>query len=316
MTITVGVAPTGVGSRLHQAVLVGLPNVRIRQLRLPRIKPGHFLVPSDWAAIAQELRDLDLFIVATPPHCQVQHAEYLLRTGIPVLIEKPAGMSASQAERLGSVADAIGIDCRVNYQLRFDPLVQRARDLVARSETASVQMTCTSSARRSRDGKPAWYWEPISGGGVWFSLLSHLVDLAHYLGLQLAEPRVMHVIPLSGPFRGIDALTVHAYSGHVSVTLTADAVAEETAFKLRVADHTTTTTFDLMNGEIVPHGGVAIVHDRRPHGPWHAAFDCCTRRVFSDEKIVLSGCGTLYDAVANHRIIAAVKQDLCSDPPL
>jgi predicted dehydrogenase len=282
--------------RLHYPVLTERVGVTVWRVKLPWIEPGQRIVRGDWNAVLPSLAGLDLFIVGTPPHCQTQHVEALLLAGVPVLCEKPAGMDVAQAQRLATIADAAGTECRVNYQLRFHPAVQQACDLLRTETAASVQVTCTSGARLTRSGKPGWYWQPESGGGVWFSLLSHLIDLAHYLGLEPTEPEVTRAAPTAGPSRGIDALEVQARcQDGTELALTADAVADETTLIVRISSATKTSEINLASGNTTP---------------WRVAFTHCAHQLVGERGINLAGCATLEDAMNVHRVVQATRDRL------
>ena len=311
MTVTVGVAPGGVGARLHYRVLAERPYVSVRQVRLPRIEHDQDATPCSWRDVLRRVEDFGLFVVGTPPHCHLDHAEHLIRAGVLVLCEKPAGMNAGQARRIAAVASGAGVDCRVNYQLRFDPLMQTARGMISQERPDSVEITCTSGARMTRSGKPAWYWQPDAGGGVWFSLLSHLIDLAHYLGLTITEPEVTRAVPGTGPMHGIDAITIQARplkGGRL--TLTADALGGNSTLTVSLRGAAGATGFDLIRGTVNRSGEPAAACDPRPAGPWHAAFGHCADDVLSPHQINLAQCATLQDAVNVHLAVEAIRTQL------
>jgi predicted dehydrogenase len=178
VSVTIGVAPSGVGARLHLPALTGRPGVTVRPVSLPRIDSRR---PELLPGANVELDGLDLFIVGTPPYCHLRHSELLLRAGIPLICEKPAGLNVAQALQIATLASRMNTECRVNFQLRFHPIVRQARQVACTRIPDEINITCTSSARRDKSGKPTWYWQQALGGGVWFSLLPHLIDLAYFL---------------------------------------------------------------------------------------------------------------------------------------
>lgn len=277
MSITVGVAPnvSGVGARLHQSVLREHPAFDVRVIRLPWINPGQSIEQAGWDQFLPSLDGLDLFVVGTPPYCQVQHAEALLQSGVPVLCEKPAGMDELQTRNITGIANYANLDCRVNYQLRFHPLVERARNLVRMGTPRSVHIRCTLDARRVRSGKPDWYWQPGVGGGVWFSLLSHLIDLAHFLGFEIIDPIVTSSYPSTGPWCGMDALTIRSSSHGIGLVITADALSDFTKLTVGIRTASGVTELDLSES----NGAT----------PWRTAFARCARCIAGQDRIDLTG---------------------------
>jgi predicted dehydrogenase len=298
MTVTIGVAPTGVGARLHIPGLRQRPDVAIRPVRLPHVDIP--VAPLRWDT-QTALDGLDLFILATPPYCHVRHADLLLRVGVPVICEKPAGLNAAEARQIADCAEQSGAECRVNFQLRFHPLVRRARTLAAAEPPREIAITCSSSARSSRSGRPAWYWQREAGGGVWFSLLPHLVDLAYHLGVQPLEVTVTRALPTAGPDRGIDAITVHALcQDERRLTLTADPLADATRLAISFRD---TPGRELAVFDLTADGA----------NPWLTAFSACADAiVLGGYSVDLNGCATLQDAARAHEVIRAVRVSITS----
>ena len=292
MSVTIGVAPGGVGARLHIPALAGRRRVIVRPVPLPRIDPRR---PEVLPGANVELDGLDLFIVGTPPYCHLRHSELLLRAGVPVICEKPAGLDAAQALRIAAQASRVNTECRVNFQLRFHPVVRQARQVARTWIPDEIDITCTSSARRDKSGKPAWYWQQASGGGVWFSLLPHLIDLAYFLGAQPQTLAVTRAVPASGPDSGIDALTVRARCRDKrNLTLTADPLAATSGLTIRFRNASGSEgLFDLT---------------ATGSNPWLTAFMACADTMLSGTSPPdLSECATLHAAVRTHQVIRTIR---------
>lgn len=71
--------------------------------------------------------DVDAVVVATPPQVSVNVAGLALLRGLPVLVEKPAGLSLADAERLAHVERETGGMVLVGHQHLFSTGVERLR---------------------------------------------------------------------------------------------------------------------------------------------------------------------------------------------
>ncbi len=133
----------------------------------------------------------EVVIVATVHDRLAELAERALAAGAHVLVEKPAGVSSAQIERL--------IECqrrlRAPGQGRLQPPLpsgSRARRR-RRSTAGATASCCTCAARYGHGGRPGyereWRADPArSGGGELVDQGMHLLDLSHWL----AGPLPLH----------------------------------------------------------------------------------------------------------------------------
>ncbi|XVS64347.1 Gfo/Idh/MocA family protein [Actinosynnema sp. CA-299493] len=299
--VRIGVFPTGVGKRLHRRILAKMDGVTVVPVHLPRLR-ADLVSAVDWRLPADEA-PLDLCIVGSPPFCHVSHASTLIRHGISVLCEKPVGVSSEEATRLLELSKHLSVECAVNYQLRFHPLAQAALRQISAHDVRSVEIVCESPARTSRKGLPAWYWRTDLGGGVWFSLMSHLIDLCQFFGLKIADVKVKSASPSVGRHRGIDALTVTANCVQdILVTIVAGGLAEESQFSVRVTTAQGSAMYDFLSD-----GDIHFTDE----SPWQVGFRSCMESVLSNNgSLIEAGCAPVSDAVAVHRVIQAVRLSL------
>lgn len=140
------------------------------------------LVPETRLSSISELISLqpDLVIVATPHDIAVPISEELLWDGADVLLEKPLGRSAAEADRLARSARASGRTLHVGMNYRFFAGVRALLEDVRRGrfgELVSCRMTLGHGG--SPGDETTWKLDPVrAGGGCLIDPGIHLFDLA------------------------------------------------------------------------------------------------------------------------------------------
>jgi predicted dehydrogenase len=136
-------------------------------------------------ATAQELLLLepDVVIVATVHDQLAGLAELALMSGAHVLVEKPAGVSTAQIERLIECQRSAGRLVKVGFNHRFHPGIARAVQEVHSGRHGELMHL---RARYGHGGRPGydreWRVEPArSGGGELIDQGMHLLDLSNWL---------------------------------------------------------------------------------------------------------------------------------------
>jgi predicted dehydrogenase len=136
-------------------------------------------------ATPQELLALapDVVVVATVHDQLAALSELALMSGAHVLVEKPAGVSTAQIERLIECASAAQRQVKVGFNHRFHPGIARAAQEVHSGRHGELMHL---RARYGHGGRPGydreWRVEPArSGGGELIDQGMHLLDLSNWL---------------------------------------------------------------------------------------------------------------------------------------
>ncbi len=137
--------------------------------------------------------DVDAVYVATPP---LQHEAYTieaLRAGKPVYVEKPMAIDAGAAQRMTQAAKESGVKLCVAHYRRQQPLFLKIKSLLqegAIGEPRLVNLQCFQPHQHPMITKTedAWRYDPaVSGGGLFFDLAPHQLDLMLYFFGQPQE---------------------------------------------------------------------------------------------------------------------------------
>ena len=129
-------------------------------------------------------------VVATTHDQLAGIALHAMRAGAHVLVEKPAGISTAQIDRLIECQQASGRLVKVGFNHRFHPGIARAHEEVHSGRHGELMHL---RARYGHGGRPGyaqeWRADPRrSGGGELIDQGMHLLDLSHWL----AGPLPLH----------------------------------------------------------------------------------------------------------------------------
>ena len=182
----------GIANGVHIAELLNVPECKItaicdvdsKAIEKTKAKIGDVLCFTDYKELI-ECDEEDAVEVCTPNHLHVEIAEYAVRRGKPINVEKPLGLCVEECERLGkAIADskAINMMCFSN---RFKPAVRWAKDMIDKGLigdilTLNVEYSKSSAFWQGR--RLDWrFVKKYAGTGVLGDLGVHLIDMAQLL---------------------------------------------------------------------------------------------------------------------------------------
>jgi predicted dehydrogenase len=144
-------------------------------------------VPKAYASLEELLADdrVAAVHVTSPNDLHLGQAEAALRAGKHVICEKPLAMTADESARLVALAAETGLVNATNFNIRFYPLNQHARSLIADRGLGEVRLV---TGRYFQDWlllESDWNWrlQPDRGGALRAvgDIGSHWLDLMTYV---------------------------------------------------------------------------------------------------------------------------------------
>ena len=141
----------------------------------------------DWREMfAQE--QLDAISVCTPPNVHREISVAALEAGIPVLCEKPMTTTLADAEAIAQAAESTGTLFFIGHCHRFQPQIQKLRELIDAGELGAVRMFRTRIGFHFLRAESSWFTDAeISGGGILIDTHVHSVDIFRYLCGEVEE---------------------------------------------------------------------------------------------------------------------------------
>jgi predicted dehydrogenase len=140
-----------------------------------------------YASLDEILSDPTVHVVhvTSPNHLHVPQASAILEAGKHVVCEKPLAMTASESAALVERAEASGLVNAVNFNIRFYPLHQHVREIVAAGDLGDVRFVTGHYFQDWLLLDTDWNWrlEPDKGGALRAvgDIGSHWLDLMAFV---------------------------------------------------------------------------------------------------------------------------------------
>lgn len=121
----------------------------------------------------------DAAIVATPTATHLEIAGQLIAAGVPVLCEKPCGISVAEVAELERLAVASGVEVAPGYWRRHLPELRRLAAEIAAGELGELSMLLCQQWDEAPP--PPAFRDPLSSGGIVVDMGVHELDMLRWL---------------------------------------------------------------------------------------------------------------------------------------
>ena len=202
-------------------------------------------------ALLQRAGDLDLVVLASPPHVHREQAVAAFRAGAAVVIDKPFVPTVADAEAIIAAAEVAQRPLTVFQNRRWDGDFRTVRTLVESAALGTVHRFESTFERFGAPKRDQWQGQisPAQGGGILFDLGSHLIDQA----LTLFGPATLEVAELRAVRDGLgsedDAFVSLRHESGVRSHLTMSRVAAQSGPRFRVLGDTSGYTVYGLDGQ-------------------------------------------------------------------
>jgi predicted dehydrogenase len=131
--------------------------------------------------------EVDVVYIATPPG---SHKEYTLKAaaaGKPVYVEKPMARNAEECSEMAAACKAAGVPLYVAYYRRAQERFLKIKELLDQKAIGDVRFVSSTQYQKAGDDVKdsdhlPWRVQPeIAGGGLFFDLASHTLDILDFL---------------------------------------------------------------------------------------------------------------------------------------
>jgi len=160
------------GSELVEVAAIAEPQERARQA-----------LESNRARVFESLDamidagGIDAVLVCVPSDLHLETVKRLVAAGLPILCEKPLGVTAKQAGQAAQIASAAGLPLQIGFWRRFVPMLRDLRDRIASGELGGIY----SVACYQWDGSPPSTYFRAHSGGIFVDMGVHEFDQTRWL---------------------------------------------------------------------------------------------------------------------------------------
>ncbi|WP_099364701.1 Gfo/Idh/MocA family protein [Fredinandcohnia onubensis] len=131
--------------------------------------------------------EVDAVYIATPPASHKEYAIMVAQAGKPVYVEKPMALNSTECEEMIAVCKEAGVPLYVSFYRRAMPRFLKIKELIESNAIGEVRFVKTTQYQKvaedvlDKDNLP-WRVQPeLAGGGLFFDLASHTIDLLDFL---------------------------------------------------------------------------------------------------------------------------------------
>jgi len=207
MTIRTGIIGYGVSGQIfHASAVAANPAFEVAAIVTADAGRARLAAERGFRVVAtpEELLDqaeLDLLVVATPPHTHAGHVLSALERGVAVVTDKPFATSVAEAEMMIEASERAGVPVFVYQNRRWDSEFLTVCKLIDEGVLGDVFRFESAMEKFSGESLRADWQRGLdrtSGGGVLFDLGAHLIDQA----LQLFGPATVEAAQTASVFEG------------------------------------------------------------------------------------------------------------------
>lgn len=131
--------------------------------------------------------DIDAIYIATPPGSHKEYTIKAAKAGKSVYVEKPMARNVVECQEMIAACEAAGVPLYVAYYRRAQPRFLKIKELLENNAIGDVRFVSTTQYQQvsedvmNSENLP-WRVQPLlAGGGLFFDLASHTLDLLDFL---------------------------------------------------------------------------------------------------------------------------------------
>ena len=187
--LRLGLAGAGRMGRNHLRALAGSDTVNVIAIAEP-MRAAREALPRLNAAVHPDLESmldaggLDAVLVCVPSDFHLATVKRLVSARMPILCEKPVGVTAADALEAAELVSATGLPFQVGFWRRFVPSLVELRERIVSGELGEIYMV----ASFQWDGQPPSAYFRTHSGGIFIDMGVHEFDQTRWLtGQEFGE---------------------------------------------------------------------------------------------------------------------------------
>lgn len=183
--LAIGIIGAGSMGRHHQGAITnyGAQVVAVHDMRLEAARELVTHVESALATTELDAFfdvDMDGVVITTPPPVRLEPIQMACDRGIPVMVEKPPALNMAEGRKCLACIEKADVIAAVGFQLRYHPLYERLKALIASETVHLVRTVCTVNYYLSFRMSP-WFLQYEISGGPLPEQAVHVLDCARFV---------------------------------------------------------------------------------------------------------------------------------------
>ena len=183
--LEIGIIGAGGMGRHHQGALtdygasvVAVHDVRLEAARELATHADKALATTDLDAFFDV--EMDGVVITTPPPIRLEPIQMACDRGVPMMIEKPPALNMVEGRKCLACIEKADVIAAVGFQLRYHPLYERLKALIASETVHLVRTVCTVDYYLSFRMSP-WFLQSEISGGPLPEQAVHVLDCARFV---------------------------------------------------------------------------------------------------------------------------------------
>ena len=181
-TFRLGLAGAGRMGRNHMRALEASDFVRVTAIAEPTEQARAALGRTDTAVFPDldsmlAAGGLDAVLVCVPSDFHLDTVKRLVTAGLPILCEKPVGVTSAQARAAAELTSRAGLPFQVGFLRRFVPSLKKLRERMSAGELGDIYLV----ACFQWDGRPPTQYFRTHSGGIFIDMGVHEFDQTRWL---------------------------------------------------------------------------------------------------------------------------------------
>ena len=124
--------------------------------------------------------EMDGVVITTPPPIRLEPIQMACDRGIPMMVEKPPALNMVEGRKCLACIEKADVMAAVGFQLRYHPLYERLKALIASETVHLVRTVCTVDYYLSFRMSP-WFLQYEISGGPLPEQAVHVLDCARFV---------------------------------------------------------------------------------------------------------------------------------------
>ena len=136
--------------------------------------------------------EMDGVVVTTPPPVRLEPIQMACERGIALMVEKPPALNIAHGRKCLENIEHANVIAAVGFQLRYHPLYEKLKALIASETVHLVRTVCTIDYYLNFQ-MPTWFLQSEISGGPLAEQAVHVLDCARFV-LGNPKPKQAHAL--------------------------------------------------------------------------------------------------------------------------